>query len=702
MRQERFRQPWLHELVTTLQAPTVVLSGADGQLRGEGAQGVLHADIRVLSSAIIRLGAAEPDSIGGGLLTANSSRFSSVARSLGDDTPDPTVRLDRTRQVTAGSVLELLEISSRAAEHVDSELRLEIWSDLARVEQIKCGRSGNRTRLTVTQDAAGVTVRWGDADVTVDLTAAGAHLAADHVEGAPSVTLIWPLALAPGQRVTFEWSLSAVAVGAPVIGRPGRQCSGVSVRSQDHRLPALAGQSLADLGSLVMALRDSPDDLFFAAGSPWYFTLFGRDSIWTARLLLPFGTEFALGTLRTLAALQGTKVDITSAEQPGKIAHELRRAPAVHEGGHAAGATMQLPPLYYGTIDATPLWICLLHDAWRWGMAADDVRELLPALQAALDWLHNFADADGDGFLEYLDGSGRGLANQGWKDSSDAVRFKDGSIAVGPVALCEVQGYAYEAAMHGADLLEAFGLPGAAGWRDWAARLAGRFREAFWVDGPRGRYPALALDGQKRRVDSLTSNIGHLLATGILDDDETATVARHLSDPWLNSGFGLRTMSTDAAGFSPLSYHCGSVWPHDTAIAIHGLAASGHIEHALVLIEGLLAAAVPFDFRLPELLSGDDRSITPRPAAYPASCRPQAWAAAAVGGLLSALLGITVDVPSGEYTLVPAPGHPLGAITVTGLRAGAESFSVEVDGNGTTRTSLTSLRLRSPGTPLLQ
>ena len=300
-------------------------------------------------------------------------------------------------------------------------------------------------------------------------------------------------------------------------------------------------RSLDDLDGMRMGTTAHPDDTFLAAGVPWYLTLFGRDSIWAARMLLPLDLGPAAGTLRALARLQGTKINSAAAEEPGKIPHELRRA-AFELGG------MTLPPLYYGTIDATPLWICLLHDAWRAGLADAEVVDLLPALERALTWLTDVADSDGDGFLNYLDASGRGLANQGWKDSADAIRFHDGRIAEGSIALCEVQGYAYEAAISGATLLESFGRPGADRLRGWAADLAERFRAAFWCGDGETRFPALALDGRKRRVDSLTSNIGHLLGTGLLNGDEERLVAVRMASAELDSGLGLRTMSAADAG----------------------------------------------------------------------------------------------------------------------------------------------------------
>ncbi|CAM5699295.1 hypothetical protein KAURM247S_08503 [Kitasatospora aureofaciens] len=252
-------------------------------------------------------------------------------------------------------------------------------------------------------------------------------------------------------------------------------------------------------------------------------------------MLLPLGTDLAAGTLRTLARRQGRAVDPASEEQPGKILHEVRRAEQHLDAGS------HLPPSYYGTADATPLWLVLLHDAWRWGLPADQVEELLPNAEAALDWLERYADADGDGFLEYVDSTGRGLSNQGWKDSSDGIRFRDGRIAEAPIALSEVQAYAHEAAVRTADLLEAFGRPGAAHWRRWARDLRQRFRDRFWTEDADGRYPVVALDRDKRPVDSIASNLGHLLGTGLLDETESALVAGRLTAPGMDSGFGLRT-----------------------------------------------------------------------------------------------------------------------------------------------------------------
>jgi hypothetical protein len=650
-------QPWLHDLVTAASAPTVVLSEPSGQIRSGGnAEGVLHADVRVLSQGVLTVGGAEPAPIGSGLDGARSAWFVAVPRALGDDIVDPTVRIERERTVEAGEVTERIRVVSFADSPVDTELVLTVAADLASLGEIKAARA----RRPVPLHKAGDGLSWGDNELTVTLQAPDAELAADAAAGAGTVR--WRVRLDGRGTSLLSWRLTVTDTAAAVVAASGGAPRPVQVSADDPRLALLVSRSLADADALRMTLPGRPDDVFLAAGAPWYFTLFGRDSIWAARLLLPFGWQLAAGTLRTLAAFQGSKVDPRTAEAPGKIPHELRR------GGS----------LYYGTIDATPLWICLLNDAWRWGMPADQVRALLPALRAALDCMRNHGDSDGDGLLEYIDQSGHGLSNQGWKDSGDSIRFADGRIAKPPVALCEVQGYAYEAAMAGAELLSAFGEPGAEAWRDWAARLAEAFRASFWLaDG----YPALALDAAKQPVDSLTSNIGHLLGTGLLSRREEAQVAARLSGPDLDSGFGLRTMSARNAGYNPLSYHCGSVWSHDTAIVIRGLFRSGHGDAAAQLADGLLSAAAAFGWRLPELYSGDDRGPVP----YPAACRPQAWSAAAAGALAQALLGLDVDVPAGLVRIQPpdaAVGKAGRRLRIDGLVAGQESFSAGADERG--------------------
>jgi glycogen debranching enzyme len=504
--------------------------------------------------------------------------------------------------------------------------------------------------------------------------------APDAIDG---TTLSWRIRLERGEsrsivlRADLSGAPDAVVHAAP----SGLGLAGFELRCDDQRLTRLTAQSLTDLDSLCLVDPLDPDDRFLAAGAPWFLTLFGRDAIWAARMLLPLGTSIAAGTLRALARRQGTVVDPASAQEPGKIMHEIR--PIEH---HHDAHDVRLPPLYYGTVDATALWVSLLHDAWRWGMPADQVVELLPAAERAVDWIIDHGSSD-TGFVSYRDETGTGLANQGWKDSGDSVQFRDGALATPPIALCEVQGYAYAAARQAAELFEAFGLGGgrAERWRGWAADLADGFRAAFWIDEPAGRYPAIALDADGKQVDTVTSNIAHLLGTGLLNADEEHRVVARLARPDMDSGFGLRTMSTDSAGFNPLAYHGGSVWTHDTAIALLGLAASDAPAASTVaasLARGLLAAAPCFDFRMPELFGGHARDDFATAVPYPAACRPQAWSAASSVAIMSALLGLRPDAPNGTVQLRPVRPSPVGAMDLRGLRLGATAFDVLVDADG--------------------
>lgn len=677
-------QPWLHDLVTVLCAPTVALSEAGGQIRADGAQGALHADVRVLSRAVLEVGGVEPEPLRGGLAGARTARFVSVARALGDPIVDPTVLVERERTISPGEVRERIRVVSSADSAVSTELTLTVAADMAVLSDVKAGRA-RAAPVTARRAADGTSLTWESGPVRVTLTAPGAQISPPAIAGGVTAVLRWPVELPGRGSREVSWRLSVTDPSAVVVAAP--QGDGpwarVSADADDPRLPSLLAQSLADAEALRMAVPRARDDVFLAAGAPWFFTLFGRDSIWAARLLLPFGWQLAAGTLRALAAFQGRRLDPGTAEAPGKIPHELRRADAGLPGGRSSRG------VYYGTIDATPLWTCLLHDAWRWGMPEEQVRALLPALRGALECMRAYGDCDGDGLLEYIDETGHGLSNQGWKDSGDSIRFADGRIAGPPVALCEVQGYAHEAAMRGADLLSALGGPGgdaeAAGWRAWAGRIADAFRASFWVGDEKGSYPALGLDAGKRPVDSITSNIGHLLGTGLLSKDEEAAVAVRLADDDMNSGFGLRTMSARNGGYNPLSYHCGTVWSHDTAIVIRGLLRSGHSAAAAALADGLLSAAAAFGWRLPELFSGSGRAEAPWPIPYPASCRPQAWSAASAGALTQALLGLDADVPAGTVTVRPPAVRIGGAGTrlhVNGLVAGTRAFSAGVDDAG--------------------
>lgn len=605
------RQPYLHDAVIALAAPTQVWSRECGDMTAP-IDGVYHGDRRFIGALALRCAGVAPEPIGSASHSVSEVVFDATVREIDDPSPDPHVRLTRSREVEPGEIREAITLRSVAPRAIDAEVTVRLQPDFRPLQEVKAGIGGARAWeelivgefVTVTTDTA-----------HLYLTAEGGTWRRD----GDVLEVSWRLRVEPGDAASVVLTArledaSLVVQAAPAVSWPVPEAA-------DPRLAAWLRTALGDLAALRLALPDHPGDAFLAAGAPWFLTLFGRDSLWAARLLLPVDAGLAASTLRVLARLQGTRDDHETEEEPGKIAHELRSIALV-----MPGEGIVLPPLYYGTVDATALWVSLLVEAAAAGMSEAEVRELLPNLRAALDWIVRSA---GDGFLSYVDRTGRGLANQGWKDSGDSIQWRDGSLAAGPIALCEVQGYAYEAAVGAAALLDSLGEPGGPDLRSWAASLRSRFAEAFWVETSEGRYPAIALDRDGRAVDTLTSNIGHLLGTGILSPAEEADVARLLVGASMSSGFGIRTLSTDAAGYWPLGYHRGSVWAHDTAIVVRGMLRAGLHAEARETAEGMLRAAEAFDYRMPELHSGDSALDRAVPAPYPAACRPQAWSAAA-------------------------------------------------------------------------
>lgn len=395
-------------------------------------------------------------------------------------------------------------------------------------------------------------------------------------------------------------------------------------------------QSLLDLAALRFRPMADMEESLPAAGLPWFMALFGRDSLITAYEALPFHPQLAAGTLETLASLQATTRDDFRDADPGKILHELRfgELTALGESPHSP---------YYGSHDSTPLFLILLDEYERWTGDVELVRRLESAGRAALSWIEGPGDPDGDGYLEYHTRSPKGLVNQGWKDSGDAIAFADGRLAKPPIATCELQGYAYDARRRTARLARR--VWGDAALADRLERdaldLKQRFNRDFWLDD-RGYY-ALALDGTKQPVDSLTSNIGHLLWSGIVDDGRAGLIAQRLVGSELWSGWGVRTMGNADAAHNPIGYHTGTVWPHDTAICAEGLRRYGFRREATTAVLALLEAAAAFDYRLPEVFAGFSREATAIPVEYPTPCSPQAWAAGAPLLALRTLLGLDPD-----------------------------------------------------------
>jgi glycogen debranching enzyme len=438
------------------------------------------------------------------------------------------------------------------------------------------------------------------------------------------------------------------------------------------QLAGTFAQSVADLASLRMDEDPRVPGQLPAAGMPWFMTVFGRDTLITCLQTLLFGPELARKALRVLAELQATEDDPSIDAEPGKIVHEVR---------HGKGADAWFPR-YYGTVDATPLYLVLLSEVWRWTGDSALVRELREPALRALRWIDEFGDLDGDGFVEYQRRSERGLVNQSWKDSGDSQRFHDGRLAESPIAPCEVQGYVYDAKLRSAELAREI-------WEDEelagrleteAAELQKRFDEAFWCE-PRGGYYALALDGRKERVDSLTSNIGHLLWSGIVPAGRADAIVDQLMGEELWSGWGVRTMSSGDGGFNPLSYHDGTVWPHDNSLIAWGLARYGRWPEAHRIARRMLNAAGYFANQLPEVFAGFSRTATPFPIAYPTAARPQAWAAGTPVLLLQLLLGLRPD-PAAQALVSDAPEELpswLGTLTLSRVPAFERGWDVRLE-----------------------
>jgi glycogen debranching enzyme len=403
-----------------------------------------------------------------------------------------------------------------------------------------------------------------------------------------------------------------------------------TITSSNESLEALLRRSSADLTSMI---RYSPEGTFTMAGIPWFATLFGRDSILTSLLVLPFNPALAVGTLKMLASLQGSEVCNQRDEQPGKIVHEIR-------SGELA-ATGEVPfGRYYGSVDATPLFLWLLGHCVATTGDISLAEKLWPNVERALQWIERWGDPDGDMYVEYLGGTAHGLGNQGWKDSFDAVSHADGALARAPIALCEVQGYVYAAYISIAEIAERLGHQGLADrLGERAAALKSRFARDFWLE--RERTVALALDADKRPCRVMASNAAHCLATGLLDGQQSEALAERLISEEMFTGWGMRTLGSAERRYNPMSYHNGSVWPHDNAIAAAGLARITRRQGVLRILDGLLQASVHLNAgSLPELFCGFRRDERLGPVPYPVACHPQAWSAASIFMIIQAMLGI--------------------------------------------------------------
>ena len=701
MRHEEVTDPWTFTGEPTTKSPeggsiTLVegasfsISSSGGDIEPGGAQGLFFEDTRFLSVWRVRLDAAELQH----LAVIPHHPFAATFVSRGQPRPgqsDSTLLTERSRYVGNG-MREDLVIHNLGREAAECCLQFEIDADFAHLFEVKESRVRARGTHAIGVESSVMTFSYenravrrrlevvfpSDAQVTprlatLDIVVPG---------GGKWQTALEFRLVVDEEPVELRYGAdNPVEQSDPVRRLRAWEQTTPRVRTDHKGLTGSFRQSERDLGALRIFDPEHPDRPVIAAGAPWFMTLFGRDSLVTSLMTLDVDPRLAESTLLTLARFQGERVDHVTEEQPGKILHEMRR-------GLTTAADAKAGSIYFGSIDSTPLFVVALGELYRWGITAEVLSQLLPHADRALAWIDEFGDADGDGFVEYQRSTPRGLVNQGWKDSFDGVNFAAGELADAPIALCEVQGYVYRAFLARAEIARKLDDSATARlYEERAARLKAAFNEQFWMED--GGYYALGLDGDKRPIDALTSNIGHCLWSGIVDDDKAPMVAERLLAPDMFTGWGIRTLSSSMGRYNPVSYHNGSVWPHDSAICAAGLSRYGFLEEAKVVTMGLFDAAEAFGGRLPELFCGFDRGAFPIPVPYPASCSPQAWASAAPFLLLrEVLLRLEPSVPDGVVGCAPCVPEAFGRVSVENLFLAGARVSITAEGSEATVSGL--------------
>jgi len=594
--------------------------------------------------------------------------------------PRGTIHVSRERHLWDGGCYELLRIANYGPVPIKAILHYTYESDFADIFEVRGTQRVRRgNQLTPHVGESGVTLSYEGLDGVIRRTRL-------FCEPAPSTIgeneLVLSVELKPGQETSY-WLTCLCETGTerpPLlsyeVSKEKSRASLDAARAQDchiytgnEQFNDWVNRSMADLHLMV---TETPCGPYPYAGVPWFSTIFGRDGIITALETLWINADFARGVLRYLSTTQARTNDAPSEAEPGKILHETRK-------GEMA-ATGEVPfRRYYGSVDATPLFVILAAAYARHTGDLELISEIWASIDLALAWLEGDGDPDRDGFVEYHRHTEKGLLHQGWKDSRDSVFHADGTSAEGPIALCEVQGYVYAARKEGA------WLAGLTGFSDRAAHLTRsaetlreRFESTFWSE--QNSCYVLALDGQKRPCDVLTSNAGHCLWSGLVAPDRAAKVAERLMQPDFYSGWGIRTLAAGQARYNPMSYHNGSVWPHDNAIVSAGLARYGRKEASVRILSGLFDASLFIDLhRLPELFCGFARRHGSGPTLYPVACSPQSWAAGAVFLLLQSCLGLTVD--GGEQRIVferPMLPESLPEITLRRLSAGKGIVDIRI------------------------
>jgi glycogen debranching enzyme len=684
------------DTVSVLEGNTFVVGRRNGDLdAGPGEpHGLFHRDTRHLSRWLLTLDGKALDALSTDDTNSFSARFFLVPGSASEYT-DATLSVIR-RRVVGDGFYEELTVLNHDKKPIQPEIVIAVaadFADLFEVKDAKIDKPGN----TFGQVADGVLVLGYQRAGYIRETWIRPHdddaeLAADRIVFRPKIepqgswsTWIEVVTAMDGTPAGHEHTRyqpgDEPRPHGPSRARPGvhptlRELLAVAPKLETdwEPLKLTYARSIVDLAALRFYPQEGSEAAVPAAGLPWFQTLFGRDSLITSYQSLHIDPDLAATTLDVLASMQGTRRDDFRDEEPGKIPHELRfgELTAFKERPHSP---------YYGSADATMLFLILLDEYERFTGDSDRVRRLEPNARAALAWIDEDGDRDGDGYVEYERRNAKsGLENQCWKDSWNSIMFADGKLAKLPRATCELQGYVYDARRRTARLAREL-------WDDdalaaklerQADELKRSFNEDFWLED--GGYYALALDGDKKQVDALTSNIGHLLWSGIVDDDRAAEVVARLFEERLFSGWGVRTMAEGSGGYNPIGYHQGTVWPHDNSLIAAGLRRYGYDKEAATIAFAILQAAEYFLGRLPETFAGYARSLTEYPVEYPTACSPQAWATGAPLLLLRVLLGLEPE--NGRVTQDPILPDGISRLALRDLSGPAGLFDAEAGGPG--------------------
>jgi glycogen debranching enzyme len=672
--------------LTLVEGSSFCICSPSGDLDGVEPNGVFFRDTRILSRWDLRIDGECPEPLAA--LTPEPYRgtfVSRLPRRVGRT--DTNLLVQRDRRVGNG-LREDVVVRNYAGEPVACTLTVAVDADFADLFEVKEGRVRARGERSVQWQGERLVLgqRWRDSHRGALVVAPGATTevvpGATHNAGSIRYELVVParaewttsllvLPVVDGEDVEPSFPLDRPLGESEPARRLQRWQQTTPIATTGHEgLQHVLRRSQQDLGALRIFDPEDPSLAAVAAGAPWFMALFGRDSLLTAYMALPVDRTLALGTLQTLARHQGRTTDPLTEEEPGRILHEVRL-------GVEAGLSLGGGSTYYGTVDATPLFVVLLGELARWGADPQEVADLLPHADRALEWVRGNADRDPAGFVRYQRATDRGLANQGWKDSWDGITFADGRLPEPPIALCEVQGYVYDAYRTRAWLARIRGEGElAAMWDDRAAGLKQAFNERFWL--PDRGWFALALDRDDRPVDACASNMGHCLWSGIVDEDKAPMVVEHLLSEEMFTGWGVRTLSTAMGAYDPVSYHNGSVWPHDNAFIVAGLVRYGFVQEAQRVAEAVLEAAQHFGGRLPELFCGFAAGEYPEPVPYPTSCSPQAWAAAAPVHLVRTLLRFDPQLPHNELWVDPVLPAAYVPLRVEGVALGDGRIDLSV------------------------